>query len=76
MARPRKARVEGDSINEAVRGVMADVKAFADPIPGDNGAGLGRIVEFFKASFPDDWDELRLCPLQHGLEAMIEKLKD
>lgn len=74
MARPRKTRVEGDAINDAVRNVMADVKALADPVPGDNGAALSRIVEFFKASHPDAWDELRLCPLQHGLEAMIEKL--
>jgi len=31
-------------------------------------------VELFKARFPDVWDELRLCPLQHGLEEMIERL--
>jgi hypothetical protein len=32
-------------------------------------------VADFKARFPDDWEMLRLCPLQHGLETMIEKLK-
>lgn len=48
----------------------------ADPVPGDNDAALARIVEYFKASFPDDWEGLRLCPLQHGLDAMIEKLGD
>lgn len=48
----------------------------ADPVPGDNGAALSRIVRFFAARFPDEWEELRLCPLQHGLEAMVEKLKD
>lgn len=56
----RKARVEG---------------AVADPVAGDNGAALARIVAFFKASHPDAWEDLRLCPLQHGLEAMSEKLK-
>lgn len=25
-------------------------------------------VEAFKAKYPDKWDELRLCPLQHGIE--------
>lgn len=63
MARPRKARVEGEAV-------------ISDPVPGDNDAALSRIVEFFKAKHPEAWDELRLCPLQHGLEAMIEKLKD
>lgn len=46
-----------------------------DPAPGDNGLALSRLVEFFKAEFPDDWEALRLCPLQHGVETMIEKLK-
>lgn len=27
-------------------------------------------VEAFKAEHPAKWDELRLCPLQHGLEEM------
>ena len=31
-------------------------------------------VDAFKARFPDEWEALRLCPLQHGLETMIEKL--
>lgn len=35
---------------------------------------LAGIVEEFKARFPDDWEALRLCPLQHGLEDMIARL--
>jgi hypothetical protein len=31
-------------------------------------------VERFKAERPTLWDEIRLCPLQHGLEAMIHAL--
>lgn len=31
-------------------------------------------VTAFKAKFPEEWEALRLCPLQHGLETMIEKL--
>lgn len=56
----RKARVEG---------------AAADPAPGDNGEALARIADFFRSEHPEMWEELRLCPLQHGLDAMIEKLK-
>jgi hypothetical protein len=64
MARPRKARVEGEAVD--ARGMMADAS---------HGPGLSGIVEAFKASHPDQWEQLRLCPLQHGLEAMVEALK-
>ncbi len=60
MARPRKAQVEG---------------AIADPVPGDNDAALDRIVAYFQATFPQEWEALRLCPLQHGLEAMSELIR-
>lgn len=39
-------------------------------------AGFTAYIERFKAEFPDDWEALRLCPLQHGLEDMARKLKD
>jgi hypothetical protein len=70
MARPIKARLEGGvspaKVNEAMRASMA----------GERGdvAAIAAGVEAFKAQFPDEWDALRLCPLQHGLEVMIEKL--
>lgn len=35
---------------------------------------LAGIVDEFKARFPDEWETLRLCPLQHGLEDMIARL--
>lgn len=54
---------------------MTRVKKPADPVPGNDGEALSRIVEFFKASYPAAWEELRLCPLQHGLDDMIAKLK-
>lgn len=57
MARPKKARLEGEQAGE-----HGDVDAIS--------AG----VAAFKARFPEEWEALRLCPLQHGLEAMIEKL--
>lgn len=57
----RKARLEGAAV--------------ADPVPGDNGEALERILAFFKAEHGDSWEALKLCPLQHGLEDMIGKLK-
>lgn len=53
---------------------MARPRKIADPVAGDNGAALARIVEYFKATHPDEWETLRLCPLEHGLEAMTERL--
>lgn len=32
-------------------------------------------VADFKARFPAEWDALRLCPLQHGVEEIARKLK-
>ena len=77
MARPRKARVEGEAapINEQVRAEYAAAAERADPAPGNNGEDLARIVEFFKAEHPDEWASIALCPLQHGLDAMVERLK-
>ena len=54
---------------------MTRAKRPADPVPGDNGDALERIAAFFQATFPEDWEQLRLCPLQHGLETMAGMLK-
>lgn len=50
-------------------------KGPADPVPGNNGEALERIVVFFQASFPDEWEAMRLGPLEYGLSAMAERLK-
>lgn len=50
-------------------------KTVADPVPGDNGEALTRIAAFFRETYPDEWETLRLCPLQHGLETMAERLR-
>lgn len=34
-----------------------------------------RIVASFKTDHPGTWEELRLCPLQSGIEEMAKKLK-
>ena len=69
----RKARIEGATADPKV--IEAAIAAVKAPDPGDNGAALLRISEYFQSEFPEEWALLRLCPLQHGLEAMIEKLK-
>ena len=37
--------------------------------------GFAAYVERFKSENPEEWDELRLCPLQHGIEVMVDRLK-
>ena len=54
---------------------MTRAKRVADPAPGDNGEALERIAAYFQATFPDEWEQLRLCPLQHGIETMAGTLK-
>ena len=73
MARPRKAVVEGQSYAAIMQG--SEEERRADPVPGNNGEALARIVAFFQSEHPDDWEALRLCPLQHGIQDMVERLK-
>lgn len=54
---------------------MGGVKKAADPVPGNNGAALDRIAAFFRAEHPEAWEELKLCPLQHGIDEMAKLLK-
>jgi len=42
--------------------------------PKQSAPSFTEAVERFKAGHPDKWEELRLCPLQHGLEAIAETL--
>ena len=42
---------------------------------GDEAAALIALLETFRARFPELWQELRLCPLQHGLETIVEHLR-
>lgn len=80
MARSRKALVEGAEAlrSVAIQGSATELVAAtrkADPVPGNNGDALERLVSYFQSEFPELWEELALCPLQHGLSTMIEKLK-
>lgn len=58
----KKARVEA---------AQADPVKKADPVPGDNGKALQRILDYFKAEHPSKWEEIALGPTQHGIDAMI-----
>lgn len=53
----------------------ARTKKLPDPVAGDDGDALARIADYFKAKFPDEWEALRLCPLQHGLDEMAKLLR-
>lgn len=52
---------------------MARKARIEGAVPGEP-TTLAQCVAQFKARFPAEWEALRLCPLQHGLETMIEKL--
>ena len=41
----------------------------------EDARALSDIVARFRARHVDDWEALRLCPLQHGLETMKRKLR-
>ena len=45
------------------------------PTSQQDARALGEVVERFRTLHPADWDQLRLCPLQHGLETMVRKLR-
>jgi hypothetical protein len=69
--RPPKARLEGETYAAMVQGSEIERAAVDDAPAWFDGEQLAASVEAFKARFPDKWDELRLCPLQHGIEEMI-----
>ena len=54
---------------------MARPRKTADPVPGNDGEALTRIVAYFQSEFPTEWEGLRLCPLAYGLEDMARLLK-
>lgn len=81
--RGRPPKVEG-AVSEShlaaidahvAKGVTYAATLRPDPVPGDNGAALQRIVEYFKAEHPDKWEAMRLCSLHNGLEDMIACLR-
>lgn len=51
------------------------ISKLANPVPGDDGEALSRITASFAERFPKEWEEWRLCPLVHGLDAMAKLLK-
>lgn len=53
----------------------AEAPKLANPVPGDDGEALERIGASFRERFPEDWENIRLCPLQHGIPAMADLLR-
>jgi hypothetical protein len=62
--KPRAARVEGE-------GVISEPAAKK---PSGYVHMLQECVDEFVEKYPDDWEALKLCPLMHGLDTMIDKL--
>ena len=50
-------------------------EAISAPTPQQDARALGDVVDRFRSLHPADWEQLRLCPLQHGLETMVRKLR-
>lgn len=64
---PRKARVEGAAAEPE--------RDEAGKRPKDHAHHLEDAYEAFQQIDPEGWEELRLCPLQHGIETMVRKLR-
>ena len=68
------ARDEGDS-GFCQDEVLAAPDPIVEPTPQQDARALGDVVDRFRSLHPADWEQLRLCPLQHGLETMVRKLR-
>jgi len=64
MARPRKAQVEG-----------AALPTSSGPVEHASATAFERSVASFRELYPDEWEAIRLCPTQHGVEIIAAKLK-
>jgi len=62
-----KAAVEGAASKSPV--------AKDERSPKDYAAHLEEIIAYFRERDPEGWDELALCPLQHGVETIASKLR-
>src|SRR5689334_4929663 len=71
MPRGRKARVEGAKVYDVfdypadISSVNAEVTMADDPV--SDSETLHRILNEFRANFPDKWEEIARCPTQHGV---------
>ena len=43
--------------------------------PREEARALAELIAGFRTVYPQEWDQLRLTPLQHGLETIIERLR-
>lgn len=75
---PRKARVEGDEKNMGPSTEAEAAEYFGDKPkqrPTRPSAQFRAGVKAFQDAHPELWEELRLCPLQHGVDVIAEHLE-
>ena len=65
--RPRKHRLEGEA---------AETEEAVEAVPIERPSkGFRAAVALFREAHPDKWDEVALCPTQHGVEIIAEHLE-
>ena len=72
-----KATAPPNLENLASQGVAAadPESASATETPRRDADVLIAVLDRFRSRFPETWDRLRLCPLQHGVETIGEMLR-
>lgn len=43
--------------------------------PAEYASALVQAVELFRERHPEEWEAMKLCPLQHGLQEMAKRLR-
>lgn len=62
-------------VTAAVEGAKSKAPIAKDEqSPKHYAAHLNEIIAYYRERDPDGWDELALCPLQHGIETISNKL--
>ena len=56
---------------------LTDVAEMSDKgrNPREEARALAELIAGFRTVYPEEWNQLRLTPLQHGLETIIERLR-
>jgi hypothetical protein len=63
----RRPRIEGEA-RDSQSGQFQSIGS-------EHAERFGSALDSFKDAFPEDWEAIRLCPTQHGVEIIAEKLK-
>ena len=73
----RPSRVKDENSERIPAWLMppADAANMSGRSPHEESRALAELIAGFRADYPQEWDQLRLTPLQHGLETIIERLR-